>query len=77
MPSESSTRAELYDHQSLNFDANTFEPFLPQVVASLVQLTAEADSLEAKRRINDSLNTVIERAESRVCIATSCPSNSG
>ena len=43
------------DYQSLNFDANTFEPFLPQVVASLVQLTAEADSLEAKRRINDSL----------------------
>ncbi|TBU32713.1 ARM repeat-containing protein [Dichomitus squalens] len=51
---------------SLNFDAKTFAPFLPQVVTSLVQLTAEADSLEAKRRINDSLNTVIERAESRI-----------
>ena len=31
-----------------------------------MQLTAEADTLEAKRRITDSLNTVIERAESRV-----------
>ncbi len=54
--------------QSLNFDGNSFAPFLPPVVTSLVQLTAEADSLEAKRRITDSLNTVIERAESRVCV---------
>ena len=52
--------------QSLNFEPDSFAPFLPPVVASLVQLTAEADSLEAKRRITDSLNTVIERAESRV-----------
>ena len=52
--------------QSLNFEPDSFAPFLPPVVATLVQLTAEADSLEAKRRITDSLNTVIERAESRV-----------
>ncbi|RDX55688.1 ARM repeat-containing protein [Lentinus brumalis] len=51
---------------SLNFDADVFAPFLPPVVTSLVQLTAEADSLEAKRRITDSLNTVIERAEARI-----------
>ncbi|KAM5532278.1 hypothetical protein V8D89_014036 [Ganoderma adspersum] len=51
---------------SLNFDADSFAPFLPTVVTCLVQLTAEADSLEAKRRINDSLNTVIERAEARI-----------
>ena len=52
--------------QSLQFDANTFEPFLPPVVASLIKLTAEADTLEAKRRITDSLNTVIERVDERV-----------
>ncbi|KAI0750869.1 ARM repeat-containing protein [Daedaleopsis nitida] len=51
---------------SLNFDGNSFAPFLPPVVTSLVKLTAEADSLEAKRRITDSLNTVIERAEARI-----------
>ncbi|KAH9846976.1 ARM repeat-containing protein [Lenzites betulinus] len=51
---------------SLNFDANVFAPFLPPVVSVLVKLTAEADTLEAKRRITDSLNTVIERAEARI-----------
>ncbi|KAH9943383.1 ARM repeat-containing protein [Epithele typhae] len=51
---------------SLNFDADSFAPFLQPVVASLVRLTAEADTLEAKRRITDSLNTVIERAEARI-----------
>ncbi|KAI1796323.1 ARM repeat-containing protein [Ganoderma leucocontextum] len=51
---------------SLKFDTDSFAPFLPTVVTCLVQLTAEADSLEAKRRINDSLNTVIERVESRI-----------
>ncbi|KAI0660923.1 ARM repeat-containing protein [Cubamyces menziesii] len=51
---------------SLKFDADVFAPFLPTVVTSLVQLTADADTLESKRRITDSLNTVIERAESRI-----------
>ncbi|KAI0638247.1 ARM repeat-containing protein [Trametes polyzona] len=51
---------------SLKFDADVFAPFLPAVVSSLVQLTAEADTLESKRRITDSLNTVIERAEARI-----------
>ncbi|KAI0650678.1 ARM repeat-containing protein [Trametes meyenii] len=51
---------------SLKFDADVFAPFLPTVVTALVKLTAEADGLEAKRRITDSLNTVIERAEARI-----------
>ncbi|KAI0776057.1 ARM repeat-containing protein [Trametes elegans] len=51
---------------SLNFDADVFAPFLPTVVSCLVRLTADADTLEAKRRITDSLNTVIERAEGRI-----------
>ncbi|KAI0722911.1 ARM repeat-containing protein [Earliella scabrosa] len=51
---------------SLNFNGDSFAPFLPPVVTSLVRLTAEADTLEAKRRITDSLNTVIERAEARI-----------
>lgn len=52
--------------QSLKFDADVFATFLPAVVSALVRLTAEADTLESKRRITDSLNTVIERAEARV-----------
>ncbi|KAI0677486.1 ARM repeat-containing protein [Trametes maxima] len=51
---------------SLKFDADVFAPFLPTVVSALVKLTAEADGLEAKRRITDSLNTVIERTEARI-----------
>ncbi|KAL7282456.1 hypothetical protein ACG7TL_003927 [Trametes sanguinea] len=51
---------------SLKFDPDVFAPFLPSVVQSLVQLTADADTLESKRRITDSLNTVIERAEARI-----------
>ncbi|KAL1944202.1 hypothetical protein VTO73DRAFT_3387 [Trametes versicolor] len=51
---------------SLNFDADVFATFLPAVVSALVRLTAEADTLESKRRITDSLNTVIERAEARI-----------
>ncbi|KAI0375701.1 ARM repeat-containing protein [Pilatotrama ljubarskyi] len=51
---------------SLKFDPDVFAPFLPAVVSSLVRLTAEADTLESKRRITDSLNTVIERAEARI-----------
>ncbi|KAI9000953.1 ARM repeat-containing protein [Trametes punicea] len=51
---------------SLKFDADIFAPFLPTVVQSLVQLTADADTLESKRRITDSLNTVIQRAEGRI-----------
>ncbi|OJT10170.1 Importin-11 [Trametes pubescens] len=51
---------------SLKFDADVFAAFLPAVVSALVRLTAEADTLESKRRITDSLNTVIERAEARI-----------
>ncbi|EJF60829.1 hypothetical protein DICSQDRAFT_170687 [Dichomitus squalens LYAD-421 SS1] len=61
---------------SVNFDANTFATLPPQVVTSLVRLTAEADSLEAKPRINDSLNTVIKRAESGLCMTSLYPSSS-
>ncbi|CDO76254.1 hypothetical protein BN946_scf184470.g12 [Trametes cinnabarina] len=51
---------------SLRFNADVFAPFLPTVVQCLIQLTADADTLESKRRITDSLNTVIERAETRI-----------
>ncbi|KAH9947240.1 ARM repeat-containing protein [Amylocystis lapponica] len=47
---------------SYHFDANVFAPFLPAAVNELVRLTAEADTLESKRRIAGSLNTVIEQA---------------
>ncbi|KAI0938258.1 hypothetical protein AcV5_001092 [Taiwanofungus camphoratus] len=47
---------------TVDFDVDTFAPFLPTAVNQLVRLTAEADTLESKRRIASSLNAVIERA---------------
>ncbi|KZT12770.1 ARM repeat-containing protein [Laetiporus sulphureus 93-53] len=51
---------------TIQFDVNVFVPFLPAVVNELERLTAEAETLESKRRVARSLNTVIERAESRI-----------
>ncbi|OBZ76700.1 Importin-11 [Grifola frondosa] len=51
---------ECVDSQSFNVDV--FAPFLPLAVTELVRLTAEADTLESKRRVSRSLNTVIELA---------------
>ncbi|KDQ64644.1 hypothetical protein JAAARDRAFT_187954 [Jaapia argillacea MUCL 33604] len=48
------------------FDADVFAPFLPIVVVELVKILAEADNLEGKRRIANSLNIVIERADRRI-----------
>lgn len=51
---------------TLQFDVNVFEPFLPSAVNELVRLTAETETLESKRRIAASLNTVIECAGTRI-----------
>ncbi|TFY59275.1 hypothetical protein EVJ58_g5888 [Rhodofomes roseus] len=51
---------------TLSFDIDVFAPFLATAVNELVRLMAEAETLEAKRRIANSLNTVIERAETRI-----------
>ncbi|KAI0796611.1 ARM repeat-containing protein [Abortiporus biennis] len=47
---------------TIDFDVEIFAPYLPVVVSELIRLTAEADTLESKRRISNSLNAVIERA---------------
>lgn len=63
--------ASLYsaDHnrlQTLDFDLAVFIPYIPGIVSQLVRLAAEADTLESKRRIFNSLNAVIERSETQV-----------
>ncbi|PCH41237.1 ARM repeat-containing protein [Wolfiporia cocos MD-104 SS10] len=51
---------------SLQFDADVFAPYMPGVVNELVRLMAEAETLESKRRIALSLNTVIEQSGTRI-----------
>jgi hypothetical protein len=52
--------------QSTGFDVNVFAPYIAPAVTELVQIIGDADTMESKRRIAASLNTVIERAEIRV-----------
>jgi hypothetical protein len=52
--------------QTIQFNADVFIPFLPVVVRELLQLIGETDTLESKRRIAQTLNTVIEQAHTAV-----------
>ncbi|PFH52845.1 hypothetical protein AMATHDRAFT_1887 [Amanita thiersii Skay4041] len=47
---------------TIDFDADVFAPFLPSIISELVMLMSEADTMESKRRIDHSLNTVIEQS---------------
>ncbi|EJD01395.1 ARM repeat-containing protein [Fomitiporia mediterranea MF3/22] len=51
---------------SLQFSADSFMPFLPAAVSQLLDLMAEADTLEAKRRVTQSLNVVIESMDDKI-----------
>ncbi|KAJ7180251.1 armadillo-type protein [Mycena crocata] len=51
---------------TLEFDINVFAPFLARAVAELVKLLGEADTLEMKRRIDYTLNVVIEQSGERI-----------
>ncbi|KAF8639750.1 hypothetical protein AX17_001012 [Amanita inopinata Kibby_2008] len=51
---------------TIEFDAEVFEPFLPTTVSELVRLMGEADTMESKGRINHTLNTVIEQSGIRI-----------
>lgn len=43
-----------------------FGPYVGPAVTELVKIIGEADTLESKRRVAGSLNTVIAQAETRV-----------
>ncbi|KAJ7129521.1 armadillo-type protein [Mycena epipterygia] len=51
---------------TLEFDINVFAPYLPRAVAELVKLLGEADTLEIKRRVDYTLNAVIEQSGERI-----------
>ncbi|KAF9008940.1 armadillo-type protein [Cyathus striatus] len=51
---------------TINFDADSFAPFLPIAVSELVRLIGEAETMESKRRVDDTLNAVIEQAGTRI-----------
>lgn len=46
---------------TLEFEASFFEPYLPIAVAELIEMMGEADTFESKRKIDHSLNVVIEQ----------------
>ena len=48
-----------------------FAPYLPAAVTELVKLAEEADTLESKHRVARCLDTIIEKAEIRVCVILS------
>ncbi|KAF8826887.1 hypothetical protein HHX47_DHR5000875 [Lentinula edodes] len=47
---------------TLDFDPDGFAPFLPQAVAQLMSLIGEANTFDSKRKVDDALNVVIDRA---------------
>ncbi|KAJ7638980.1 armadillo-type protein [Roridomyces roridus] len=51
---------------TLAFDINVFAPHLPRTVPQLMKLLAEAETLEIKRRVDYTLNVVIEQSGERI-----------
>ncbi|KAF8165214.1 armadillo-type protein [Crassisporium funariophilum] len=47
---------------AVTFNANVFAPFLATTVTQLILLMSEADTLESKRKVDESLNAVIEQS---------------
>ncbi|KAF5321876.1 hypothetical protein D9619_000809 [Psilocybe cf. subviscida] len=47
---------------STGFDANVLAPYLMTTVTNLIGLIGEADTLESKRKVDQTLNTVIEQS---------------
>lgn len=52
--------------KSMRFNAEVFLPHLSIAISQLIQLSAEADTLETKRRVTQSLNVIIERMGAQV-----------
>ncbi|KAF8195734.1 armadillo-type protein [Mycena galopus ATCC 62051] len=51
---------------TIEFDINVFARYLPDIVSELVRLLGQADTLEIKRRIDYTLNAVIEQSGERI-----------
>ncbi|PPR07214.1 hypothetical protein CVT26_012647 [Gymnopilus dilepis] len=47
---------------AIGFEPARFAPFLSTAVPQLMQIMAEADTLESKRKVDESLNTIIEQS---------------
>ncbi|KAJ6486383.1 armadillo-type protein [Mycena vitilis] len=51
---------------TLEFEINSFTQYLPDAVAELMRLLGEADTLEIKRRVDYTLNVVIEQSGEKI-----------
>ncbi|KAM6495766.1 Armadillo-type fold [Amanita muscaria] len=51
---------------TFDFDAQILEPFLATTVSELVKLMGEADTMQSKRRIDNTLNSVIEQVGTKI-----------
>ena len=52
--------------QTIDFNPEVFAPFLQDAVTDLVQILAESEALESKRRIAKCLIVLIQRAGTKV-----------
>jgi hypothetical protein len=59
--------------QTIDLQIECFTPYLPTAVSELVRLIGEAETFESKRRIDHSLNVVIEQAGARVTVTFITP----
>ena len=55
------------DYKADPFEPDLFLPYLPSTMEQLVQLSADAESFEGKRRVMNSLNVLIEKMQHRGC----------
>lgn len=55
--------------QSVTFDGPTFSPYIPAAVGSLLNLMAEAESQDAKKRVVRSLNVIVDAVQQQVRIS--------
>lgn len=55
--------------QTLDFNPDEFAPFLSGAVTQLMNLIGEANTFDSKRKVDDALNVVIDRAGAKVCVS--------
>lgn len=55
-------------NQTVHFAVDHFLPHLPTTISELVRLIAEAETFESKRRVDNTLNVVIELTGTQVSV---------